>query len=136
MAAELSRSGPSLIGLTAPRWSRKELEAINPSKVSLYAHDTLLPIANRKLCRHIVASAPVTAIVLRNEASRSKRYDAPLGEFASKITTEALLNKQMRLLILAEGVGGARISATGAEQPPSSEWPLRALGGQQFSVSY
>ena len=90
IATELSRSAKSLVELTAPRRHQEDDRSM---QLGNYAHDTLLLIANTKLCRHIVATAPATAIIFMTEAGRAERYDIPLGQFASAITTQALRNK-------------------------------------------
>jgi len=108
IATEVMRSAPALIRFVAPRASRRarrtEIDGTpEVLKVMGYAHDTLLMLGNRKLCRHIVASSPVTAIVLMEQVSSTKCYSAPLGEFARNITTEALLNKDS-ILYLEDGL--------------------------------
>lgn len=57
------------------------------------AHDILLLIGSRKFCRHIVASAPITAIAFFQAMSALEKYRLPIGQFASNISSEALLNK-------------------------------------------
>jgi hypothetical protein len=101
IGSELARSATPLLRHAAPGLARRGANEDTPrfSKVERYAHDTLLMLGNRKLCRHIVATSPVTAIVVMQEASRLKRYDAPLGEFARNITTEAILNKDSILYL-------------------------------------
>lgn len=58
-----------------------------------YAHDILLLIANRKLCRHIVESSPVTALEFFKSMTTEKKYEIPIGQFAKNISTEAIANK-------------------------------------------
>jgi hypothetical protein len=92
LAGELAPSAGPLIRLSKPRPREGDATPQKPG-VEEYAHDTLLLLGNRKLCRHIVHSSPVTAIVFMEEAARQKRYNVPLGSFARNITTEALLNR-------------------------------------------
>ncbi len=91
LAGELVRSAEPLVRLSRPRRQGNE-NVVSPT-VSEYAHDSLMLLANRKLCRHVISSAPMTAIALMEEAARQERYTVPLGGFARIITTEALLNR-------------------------------------------
>jgi hypothetical protein len=50
-------------------------------------------IADRKLCRTVVASAPGTAIRFFDSITKLKKYGLPLNQFSANIFTEALLNK-------------------------------------------
>jgi hypothetical protein len=67
------------------------------------ANDILLLIAMRKFCRHIIASAPGTAMAFFGAMTQQKKYYVPIGQFASNITTEALLNKDSILYHEDEG---------------------------------
>ncbi|WP_298598033.1 hypothetical protein [uncultured Sphingorhabdus sp.] len=91
LGSEIMRSANTLISTSNARRQGKG------SEVSIgapeYAHDVLLLLGNRKLCRHIVASSPVTAIVLMDEAARQQKFHVPLGGFAKNITTEAIINR-------------------------------------------
>lgn len=97
IADELRRSANALVAF-APSNPRScqppEHAASKPqiSEIEGYAHDVLQLIANRKLCRHIVASAPATAIVLFEAAVAAEKYHLPLGTFAQNITAEAVSN--------------------------------------------
>lgn len=95
IAAELARSADALVvGASTPRGLRHNQGGISieidPGE---YARQILLLIANRKLCRSIVAEAPGTAIALFDATSQRRAYNIPLGQFASNITTEAVQNK-------------------------------------------
>ena len=57
-----------------------------------YAHDILLMIANRKFCRHVAASSPVTAIRFLQELSDTRKFYIPLGLFVRNVSTEAIVN--------------------------------------------
>lgn len=88
VAAELARSAASIVRIAE---ARTEDERATPSCVD-YAHDTLLMIANRKLCRHIVSASPGTAIAFMSEVRLSRKYHLPVGNFGRSITNESLLN--------------------------------------------
>ncbi len=97
IADELCRSAKPLVAF-APNTRRRfgppgDAEATPKlNEIEGYAHDVMQLIANRKLCRHIVASAPATAILLFEEALATEKYHLPLGTFAKNITAEAIAN--------------------------------------------
>jgi hypothetical protein len=68
-----------------------------------YAHDMLLLIANRKFCRHLVSSSPITAIRFLREVAKVKAYGVPIGLFAQNVSTEAISNKDSELYHEDEG---------------------------------
>lgn len=67
------------------------------SKEKACAVDVLRLIADRRLCRHIVAASPGTAIGLMQEATQQRVFRAPLGQFSQNITIEALKNRESPL---------------------------------------
>lgn len=102
IGAELSRSADALIALAReipyPRPPGSPIpDPVTNAGPSEFANDLMLLIGNRKFCRHIVAEAPGTAIAIFDAMSRQKKYRLPLGQFASNITTEALINKDSML---------------------------------------
>lgn len=109
IANELARSAASLVKLSKQKPTSWENNGdIEPEKrrkpdASDYAHDLILLIANRKLCRHIVASSPVTAMAFFEEMALNKKYSIPIGIFAVNISTEAILNKDSILYHEGEG---------------------------------
>lgn len=109
IANELARSAASLVNLSKKIPSSWKNDADNESEkrrkpdASAYAHDLILLIANRKLCRHIVASSPVTAMVFFEEMAFNQKYAIPIGTFAVNISTEAILNKDSILFHEGEG---------------------------------
>lgn len=98
IANELSRSAASLVKFSRQLPSRYvEQERAKPKKkkpgVEDYAYELLLLIANRKLCRHIVESSPVTALAFFDAMTADRKFDVPLSQFAKNISTEAIANK-------------------------------------------
>lgn len=73
---------------------RGENIQMNPGN---YASDIMCMIGNRKFCRHVVASSPSTAIRLFQAVANKKTYDAPIGQFAKNISTEAIENPDSNL---------------------------------------
>lgn len=109
IANELARSAPALVNLCRPiqRKRRYENEANANTRhkpdVSDYAHDLLLLLANRKLCRHILASSPITAMAIFEEMTAREKYAIPVGAFASNVSSEAILNKDSVLYHEGDG---------------------------------
>ena len=68
-----------------------------------YANDMLLLIANRKFCRHLVASSPLTAIRFLDAVAETKAYRVPIGLFAQNVSTEVIRNKDSGLYHEDEG---------------------------------
>lgn len=104
IAIEVSRSADSLIKIFAKhraefneqlkRQERGEKTSPNPGN---YASDIMRMIGNRKFCRHVVAASPGTAIRLFQAAANGNIYDAPIGQFAKNISTEAIKNSDSNL---------------------------------------
>ncbi len=80
-----------------------EREEKTPSKVEGYANDLLLLIADKRLCRSIVSSAPGTALVVFQAMTDLKKYGIQVETFASNIVNEAMVNKESFIYHEAEG---------------------------------
>lgn len=59
-----------------------------------YAHDILFMIGNRKFCRYIIESSPVTAMRVFDAMTKLNKLSLPVSQFAVNISTEAILNKE------------------------------------------
>lgn len=108
IANELARSASSLVEFSRPvrRHRHNDETKLNDTRelnVSDYAHDLIFLLGNRKFCRHIVASCPVTAIAFFEHMTLTKSYEIPIGAFASNISAEAILNKDS--ILYHEGDG-------------------------------
>ena len=112
IADEIGRSALPLVrhaSRVRPRVSHPREQGVaeesQPSKPDIegYAHDLLLLIANRKLCRHIVRSAPNTALRFFDAMKTERTYDIPLGQFAKAISAEAIAYKDSSLYQEADG---------------------------------
>jgi hypothetical protein len=103
IASELQRSAKSLVELaqTPPEFPKKDNERI--PNVGDYARDIMLLIGNRKLCRHIIASSPITAMEFFDEMAKYEKYPFPMGQFARNISAEAIINKDSILYHEDEG---------------------------------
>lgn len=111
IANELARSATPLVKYSRRLPSRfhkndnrsaQDVKRVKPG-VEDYAHDVLLLVANRKLCRHIVESSPVTALAFFDSMAVEQKYDIPIGQFAKSISTEAIANKDS--ILYHEGDG-------------------------------
>jgi hypothetical protein len=98
IAHELAYSAESLVTFAAGL-NKIKAEAKGELKPCAegFANDILLLIANRKLCRHIVASSPITAIKFLDAVAESKTYHVPIGLFAKNVSTEAIKNRDSNL---------------------------------------
>lgn len=103
IADELTRSAESLIQHSWQSWELKQhlgqQKVLKKSAsdrrfhVRHYAYDILLMIADRKFCRHVVQSSPITALALFEEIASQNKLDVPLDTFAKNITSEAIANR-------------------------------------------
>lgn len=103
IADELTRSAESLIQHSwrncelkthrAKQKGQKESSQDRLMRVRHYAYDVLLMIADRKFCRHVVQSSPITALALFEEIATQEKFDVPLDTFAKNITSEAIANR-------------------------------------------
>jgi hypothetical protein len=73
------------------------------SKIEEVANDVLLLIADRRFCRVIVESSPVTALAVFQEMGEAKKYGIQVETFARNIMNEALANQNSFAFHEAEG---------------------------------
>jgi hypothetical protein len=98
IAHEVAASAKSMVTLAAgPQKLRADVKSNPKPSVADYANDMLLLIANRRFCRHLVASSPVTVIRFLDAFAESKAYNVPIGLFAQNVSTEAIRNKDSGL---------------------------------------
>lgn len=104
IAHELAASAKSLVSLAAdlPKLKAAAKGPLKPCAEG-YANDMLLLIANRKFCRHLVASSPFTAIRFLDAVAEGKSYHVPIGLFAQNVSIEAIRNKDSGLYHEDEG---------------------------------
>lgn len=104
IAHELAASAKSLVTL-AGGLGKVKAEAKGDLKPCAegYANDMLLLIANRKFCRYLVASSPLTAIRFLDAVADARAYHVPIGLFARNVSTEAIRNKDSGLYHEDEG---------------------------------
>lgn len=73
------------------------------SDVEVCTNQILLLMADRKVCRAIVSSSPITAILLFEEVSRTKRFGIPVDILGRNLVREALNNRDSFLFTETEG---------------------------------
>lgn len=109
IADELAYSARALVWHATDRGELKNYrlegkdEKKYPPKVEQYANDLLLLIADKRLCRSIVASSPGTALAVFQAMADMKKHGIQVETFAKNIVSEALANKDSFLYHEAEG---------------------------------
>ncbi len=108
IADEFAYSAKSLIRYATDRgelknYHRHEKKGDKPPKVTAYANDILLLIADKRFCRAIVESSPGTALAVFREIGETKKYGIQVEVFAKNIVNEALANKNSFLFHETEG---------------------------------
>lgn len=106
IADEFAYSAKSLIRYaTAGRGLKNysEKSSKEPPKVTAYADEILLLIADKRFCRAIVESSPGTALAVFHEIGEAKKYGVKVEIFAKNIVNEALANKDSFLFHEVEG---------------------------------
>src|SRR5712692_5319818 len=113
IADEFARSAKSLIHHATDRGVLKNFRGGSDGdkseakkklpKVTRYANDVLLLIADKRFCRAIVSSSPGTAWALFYEIGKTKKYGVQVETFAKNIVNEALVNKDSFLFHETEG---------------------------------
>jgi hypothetical protein len=110
IADELAYSAKALVRhatdrgrLKNHRLEREDEKMKDPPKVERYANDLLLLIADKRLCRAIVESSPVTALAVFQAMADLKKHGIQVDTFAKNIVNEALANKDSFLYHEAEG---------------------------------
>lgn len=82
---------------------RQNDEKLNLPEVESFANGLLLLIADKRLCRVIVESSPITALAVFQWIGDTKKYNVQVGTFAKNIVNEAIANKDSFLYHEAEG---------------------------------
>jgi hypothetical protein len=110
IADEIARSAKALVRHATERSELKNIIGrVESSKkrpramVEAYANDLLLLIADKRLCREIVNTAPGTALAIFQEMGVAKKYGIPVETFAKNIVSEALANHNSFIFHETEG---------------------------------
>lgn len=98
LATEVGRSARQLVTIAAREKSPEQgsdsaTQSLGSRALAArYAHDILLLLGNRKLCRNVVESAPGTAIKIFEAMSAEGCFHVPVSQFAKNVSAEALGN--------------------------------------------
>jgi hypothetical protein len=109
IAYELAGSAHAFVRFATDKYKRRHSSPDSDPKdeelpdVEVCANQILLLMADRKVCRAIVNSSPITAIVLFEEVSESKRFGVPVDIFGRNLVSEALTNRDSFLFTETEG---------------------------------
>jgi len=94
IASELIVSAQSIVAFVKEYNGSDPSETVTPGRI---AHEVMLLMGSRTFCRHVIMSSPGTAIAFFTEMSRQKSPALSMSQFASNISTEAVLNKDSLL---------------------------------------
>lgn len=108
IASEIVRSAKSVIkhATLIPYIEHQEPRQKRLSRAMVTAqcaNEILLLIANRKFCRHVIASSPITAMAFFDAMTEQEKYRISIGQFAANLSMEALINKDSMLYHEDEG---------------------------------
>lgn len=110
IADELVRSAKSLVRHATNRdqsknmiGGRKEERPPKLTNAERFANDVLLLIADRRFCRVIVQSSPVTALAFFQDMGEAQKYGIQVETFARNIMNESLMNRDSFAFHEAEG---------------------------------
>ncbi|WP_177339556.1 hypothetical protein [Pseudomonas sp. Leaf58] len=100
IADELASSAEALVRHAPDRYRHgKQADELPEGKVLQrltnaegYAHDLLLLIADKRLCRAIIDSSPITALAIFEEINDQGKYGIAIETFSKNIVREALSN--------------------------------------------
>ncbi|ALR05996.2 hypothetical protein XFHB_03075 [Xylella fastidiosa] len=123
IADELAHSAEALVQHATNRYSLQNGESIECEaeeqqdlpQVNRYANVILRLIADKRLCRAIVAESPRTAFALFQAIANTRKYGIPIRVFAQNIFNEALANKDSFLYY--ETGGDHRLSMIAYSRP-------------------
>ncbi len=93
IADEFARSVRTIVAFAPGRRARKgdkSAESEKISTVSGQAHDVLLLIGDRRFCRAVAQSAPITALRLFREMTSAEKLSLPVAAFARNLLHEAI----------------------------------------------
>ena len=108
VAGELTWSASSLVRYASNQRIERtqnvtEQPAVKLPDVEALANDLLLLIGNRRFCRTIVRSSPVTAMAVFESMLDENKFGVPVGTFAVNIFSEAINDRDSFIYTEAEG---------------------------------
>lgn len=118
IADELTYSAPKIIKYAPEERGFQKSEntgkkqKINISKVEIYAYNLLDLIADKRFCKVIIESSPITALAFFEEISNQNKYSVNISIFARNIVNEAITNKESFIYHEAEWYDSGLIGQT------------------------
>ncbi|AZN68688.1 hypothetical protein DX910_11010 [Acinetobacter haemolyticus] len=98
IADEITYSASKIIKYAPERGRFQESENVgrgeNITNVELYAHNLLDLIADKRFCKVIIESSPITALALFEEVAIQNKYKVNIQIFSRNIVNEAITNKE------------------------------------------
>lgn len=96
LADEIAHSADNIISNAIDfknnRQHPAKTDAVIPKPVEQFANDILQLMADKKLCRAIIASSPGTALAIFDAINLTKKYGVPVQIFSKNILNEAITN--------------------------------------------
>ncbi|WP_151767778.1 hypothetical protein [Acinetobacter oleivorans] len=118
IADELTHSAPKIIKYAPEKHRFQKIDntgkqqKINISKVEIYAYNLLDLIADKRFCKVIIESSPITALAFFEEISDQNKYSVNIPIFARNIVNEAISNKESFIYHEAEWYDSGLIGQT------------------------
>ncbi len=115
IADELTYSAPKIIKYAPESYRFEKVNnSVKLEKVELYAHDLLNLIADKRFCKVVVESSPITTFAFFREIEKQHKYKVDIRVFARNIVSEAITNKDSFIYHETEGYDSGLI---GNEKP-------------------
>lgn len=115
IADELTHSASRVIKYAPESYRFEKVDnSAKLEKVELYAHDLLNLIADKRFCKVVVESSPITTFAFFREIEKQHKYKVDIRVFARNIVSEAITNKDSFIYHETEGYDSGLI---GNEKP-------------------
>lgn len=115
IAVELTHSASRVIKYAPESYRFEKVDnSAKLEKVELYAHDLLNLIADKRFCKVVVESSPITTFAFFREIEKQNKYKVDIRVFARNIVSEAITNKDSFIYHETEGYDSGLI---GNEKP-------------------
>lgn len=116
IADELTHSMKNIVIYATEEQENPDKNIQDTQEVQIYANTILDLIADRRFCKTIASSSPITAIALYSEMNRTKKYRIPIKIFTKNLINEAINNKHS---FLYHETNGYHSGLIGSQKPLS-----------------
>lgn len=116
IADELTHSMKNIVTYATEEQENPEKNTQDTQEVQIYANTILALIADRRFCKTIASSSPITAIALYIEMNKTKKYRIPVKIFTKNLVNEAIGNKNS---FLYQETNGYQSGFIGSQKPLS-----------------